>query len=200
MFFLFLPILIAIIFNLKIHDGLRYFLYLIPIFNIFPSIFLSYLIKNLNEFKKKIILIILTPLLVIFITKFIMITPYQYSYLNLFNDLFLSKDSFENDYWGSSSKELINKFSKKIDHKKFVKIATCGINPINVKYYLRKNNIKNFNIVNLNDEFDYAILINRAISDRKNIKNQTCYSKFSNNKEFISINKSFIDLSKIVEY
>ena len=132
--------------------------------------------------------------------KFLMITPYQYSYLNLFNDFFLKKDSFENDYWGSSSKELINKFSKKVDNNKTLRIATCGINHINVKYYLKKNNINNFNFVDLNDKFDYAILINRAISDDKIIQKQTCYSKFFEKKVFISVKKSFIDLSKIVEY
>ncbi len=198
--FLILPIFISIIFKLKIHDGLRYFLYLIPIFNVFPSIFIFYLYKNINKLNKIFISIFFIPLILIFMIKFLMITPYQYSYLNLFNDFFLKKDSFENDYWGSSSKELINKFSKKIDNNKTLRIATCGINHINVKYYLKKNNINNFNFVDLNDEFDYAILINRAISDDKIIQKQTCYSKFFEKKVFISVKKSFIDLSKIVEY
>ena len=163
LFFLFFPILIAIFLNLKIHDGLRYFIYLIPLFNIIPSIFLLSLLKAFTNFKKKILSFILIPFFIVFLFKFAFITPYQYSYLNLFNDIFLAKDSFENDYWGSSSKELIQKFSKKVDNKKFLKIATCGVNPINVKYYLKKNGIKNFNLVDFNNDFDYAILINRAI-------------------------------------
>jgi len=200
LFLLILPILIAIFLNLKIHDGLRYFVYLIPLFNIIPSIFLYYLYKEFGSLKNKIISIILLPFLIIFIIKFALITPYHYAYLNLFNDIFLEKNSFENDYWGSSSKELVKKFSKKVNKDKSLNIATCGINHINVKYYLKKNGINNFNFVSIDEKFDYAILINRAISNDKINQKQTCYSKFFDKKVFIAIKKSFIDLSKIVEY
>ena len=200
LFLLIFPILIAIFLNLKIHDGLRYFVYLIPLFNIIPSIFLYYLHKEFNSLKNKIISIFLLPFLIIFIIKFVLITPYHYAYLNLFNDIFLKKDSFENDYWGSSSKELVKKFSKKVYNDKSLNIAICGINHINVKYYLKKNGINNFNFVTLDEKFDYAFLINRAISNDKNNQQQTCYSKFFDKKVFITVKKSFIDLSKIVEY
>ena len=200
LFLLIFPILIAIFLNLKIHDGLRYFVYLIPLFNIIPSIFLYYLYKEFNSLKNKIISIFLLPFFIIFIIKFVLITPYHYAYLNLFNDIFLKKDSFENDYWGSSSKELVKKFSKKVYNDKSLNIAICGINHINVKYYLKKNGINNFNFVTLDEKFDYAFLINRAISNDKNNQQQTCYSKFFDKKVFISVKKSFIDLSKIVEY
>ena len=200
LFLLILPILIAIFLNLKIHDGLRYFVYLIPLFNMIPSIFLYYLYKEFDSLKNKIISIILLPFLIIFMIKFALITPYHYAYLNLFNDIFLEKNSFENDYWGSSSKELIKKFSKIVNKDKSLNIATCGINHINVKYYLKRNDINNFNLVSLNEKFDYAILINRAISNDKTNQKQTCYSKFFDKKVFISVKKSFIDLSKIVEY
>ncbi len=200
LFLLILPILIAIFLNLKIHDGLRYFVYLIPLFNIIPSIFLYYLYKEFSSLKNKIISIFLLPFLIIFIIKFVLITPYHYAYLNLLNDIFLKKDSFENDYWGSSSKELVKKFSKKVNNDKSLNIAICGINHINVKYYLKKNGINNFNFVSLDEKFDYAFLINRAISNDKNNQKQTCYSKFFDKKVFITVKKSFIDLSKIVEY
>ncbi len=200
LFLLIFPILIAIFFNLKIHDGLRYFVYLIPIFNIIPSIFLYYLYKEFNTPKSKVISVILLPFLIIFMIKFALITPYHYTYLNLFNDIFLEKNSFENDYWGSSSKELIKKFSKIVSRDKSLNIATCGINHKNVKYYLKKNGINNFNFVGLDEKFDYAVLINRAIHNDKTIQKQTCYSKFSDKKVYITIKKSFIDLSKIVEY
>ena len=200
LFFLCMPVVIAIFLNLKIHDGLRYFVYLIPLFNIIPSIFLYYLYKEFNSLKNKIISIFLLPFLIVFIVKFVLISPYHYSYLNLFNDIFLKKNFFENDYWGTSSKELIKRFSEKVDNNKSLNIATCGINHINVKYYLKKNGIKNYNFVGLDDKFDYAILINRAIFNNKATQKQTCYSKFLDKKVFISVKKSFIDLSKIVEY
>ena len=196
---LILPVLITIFLKLKIHDGLRYFLYLIPFFNFFPAIYSYYLLKNLEKTYNKVAIVFLMPFFIIFLIKFFIISPYHYSYLNIFNDIFLKKDSFENDYWGSSLKELIKKFSYKIDNKRFVKIAVCGTNPNNVKYYLRKYDIKNFDIVDLNEKFDYAILFNRAIHT-KNDKKLTCYSKFTNKNTFLRINKGFIDLSKIVEY
>ena len=65
---------------------------------------------------------------------------------------------------------------------------------------MKKNNIKNFSIVDLDDKFDYAILVNRAISDNSTDDNQTCYTKFLNKNTYIVVKKSFIDLSKIVEY
>ena len=200
LFLLCMPVAIAIFLNLKIHDGLRYFIYIIPLFNIIPSIFLYYLYKEFGSLKNKILSIILLPFLLVFMVKFVLISPYHYSYLNLFNDIFLEKNFFENDYWGTSSKELIKRFSKKVDKNKSLKIATCGINHINVKYYLKKNGIKNYNFVGLDDKFDYAILINRAIANDKAIQKQTCYSKFLDKKVFIIVRKSFIDLSKIVEY
>ena len=200
LFLLFMPVAIAIFLNLKIHDGLRYFIYIIPLFNIVPSIFLYYLYKEFGSLKNKILSIILLPFLIVFMVKFVLISPYHYSYLNLFNDIYLEKNFFENDYWGTSSKELIKRFSKKIDNNRSLKIATCGINHINVKYYLKKNGIKNYNFVGLDDKFDYAILINRAIFNDKVTQKQTCYSKFLDKKVFISVKKSFIDLSKIVEY
>ncbi len=198
--FLTLPILISILLGLKIHDGIRYFLYLVPIFNFLPAIYLNYLFNNLHRNYNKIYFALLLPLAVIFLIKFITITPYHYSYLNFFNDLFIKKNSFENDYWGTSTKELIKKFSDKINDNSSIKIATCGVNPVNVKYYLRKYGLKNFILTDFNSKFDYAILINRAILNNNLSENFTCYSKFNDKITFLSIDKSGIELSKIVKY
>ena len=195
-----LPILISIVLGLKIHDGIRYFLYLISIFNILPAIYIDYLLKNLHINYNKVFFALLLPLLFIFLIKFITITPYQYSYINFFNDIFLKKNSFENDYWGTSIKELIRKFVDKIDHASSIRIATCGANPVNVKYYLRKYGLKNFILTDLNSKFDYAMLINRAILDDKVKDNFTCYSKFNKKKTFLTINRLGIELSKVVKY
>tara|TARA_B100000989_G_C19288204_1_gene363204 strand:+ start:65 stop:541 length:477 start_codon:yes stop_codon:yes gene_type:complete len=158
-------------------------------------------VNNLKKNYNKIILIFLIPVLLIFLIKFFSITPYHYTYLNIFNDLFLKKNFFENDYWGVSTKELIKKFSDKVDNDNSIKIAACGVNPINIKYYLRENDIKNFVLVDLDSEFDYAILVNRAIyKDKKEKKNYTCFSKFKNNQIFLSIIKNNNVLSKIIKY
>ena len=40
------PLFLAFIFALKIHDGLRYFLFLIPYLSIIPGLTIFYLFKN----------------------------------------------------------------------------------------------------------------------------------------------------------
>ena len=52
--------------------------------------------------------------------RFIFLTPYQYTYVNYsFPSFYKSVDKFEQDYWGTSYKELVNnlknKYSKIID-------------------------------------------------------------------------------------
>ena len=95
---------------------------------------------------------------------------------------------------------MIRKFIDKIDDNVSIRIATCGANPVNVKYYLRKFGLKNFILTDFNSKFDYAILINRAILDDKVKDNFTCYSKFNEKKTFLTINRAGIELSKVVKY
>lgn len=199
---LLIPILIAIFLKLKIHDGIRYFIYLIPLFNIIPSLFLNYLITNKNILVNKLMLFFLSPFLLYFIISFVLITPYQYSYLNLFNKYLMKPNSFENDYWGVSLKELIKNFVKIDDIKHNPKIAFCGINVHVLDYYLKKYGIKNYIKADMNKEFDYAILINRAISahDNNGVKNQTCFQKFGNKENLYILSKNSIVLSKIIKY
>ena len=202
LFLLFFPILIAIILKLKIHDGLRYFIYLIPIFNIIPSIFLIYLIENKKKLINKVVLFFLSPLILYFAISFILITPYQYSYLNLFNKYMMNPNSFENDYWGISIKKLAKDFvnTKKIKYN--TKIASCGLNDDVLEYYLNKYGVKNYIKSDMNEDFDYAVLINRAISsyDNNGIKNQTCFQKFYDKQDLYILSKNSIVLSKIIKY
>ena len=200
---LFIPILISVLFKVKIHDGLRYFLFIIPIFSIIPSIFVFYLFTNKNVMYKKILLFFLAPFLIYFFVSFIKVTPYQYAYLNLFNKFLLKENSFENDYWGSSIKELVKNFVKTNDIKYNPKIATCGLNEDVLEYYLRKYGIKNYIITDKHKVFDYAVLINRAMSEHDNngIKKQTtCFEKFENKENLYILSKNSIVLSKVVKY
>ena len=134
--------------------------------------------------------------------SFVMITPYQYTYLNLFNKHFMNPNSFENDYWGASLKELIKNFAKIDDLKHNPKIAFCGVNVHVLDFYLKKYGINNYIKSDMNKEFDYAILINRAISDHDNnsLKNETCFQKFNNNENLYILSKNSIVLSKIIKY
>ena len=199
---LIIPIFISILLNTKIHDGLRYFLFIIPIFNILPAIFIYYLFFGKKVKFKKFVIIALTPFLVYFFISFIAITPYQYTYLNLFNKFLLKENSFENDYWGSSVKELVKNFVNLESINPSTKIASCGLNDDVLEYYLNKNGIKNYIKTDMNSDFDYAVLINRAIYHQQNqgVKNQTCFQKFKNNENLYILSKNSIVLSKIVKY
>ena len=196
--FLIIPIIISIILKLKIHDGVRYFFYLIPLVNIFPAIFFVFLFSNIKFFYSKLLTIFIAPFFLIFVYKFLIISPFHYSYLNFFNDLTYSKNLFENDYWGVSLKSLIKKFSHKINKQQFIRIASCGVNPINIKIYLKKYGIKNYNLVSLNENFDYAIMVNRAILEPLNNEKFNCFVKFQDKKTFVSVKKGSIELSKII--
>mgnify|MGYP000117600327 CR=1 FL=1 len=46
---------------------------------------------------------------------------------------------FENDYWGASLKELVNKID--FEKNKKMKIATCGVSHYVPKYYLKKGSL-----------------------------------------------------------
>ena len=199
---LFFPIIIVILFNVKIHDGLRYFLFLIPIFNVMPSIFVFYFFSKKKVIYKKFLLFFLSPFLIYFLFSFAIITPYQYTYLNLFNKFLLKDNSFENDYWGSSVKKLIKNFVKTNDIKYNPKIATCGLNDDVVEYYLQKYGIKSYIMTDMHKDFDYAVLINRSISERDNngIKNQTCFQKFRYKENLYILSRNSIVLSKVVKY
>ena len=175
---------------------------IIPIFNILPAIFIYYLFFGKKVKFKKFVIIVLTPFLLYFFICFITITPYQYTYLNLFNKFLLKENSFENDYWGSSVKELVKNFVNLESINPSTKIASCGLNDDVLEYYLNKNGIKNYIKTDMNSDFDYAVLINRAIYHQQNqgVKNQTCFQKFKNNENLYILSKNSIVLSKIVKY
>ena len=74
--------------------------------------------------------------------RFIILTPYQYTYVNYtFPSLGKSVEKFEHDYWGTSYKELVsnlgNRFTKE-EIQEF-KIADCYGGDSTLLYYLNKN-------------------------------------------------------------
>ena len=91
-----------------------------------------------------------------------MITPYQYTYLNIFNAESENRyRKFENDYWGTSIKELV-KYAK-FEDKKVLKISTCGISSNIAKFYLNKKRNVFYKFVDFR-ESDYLIMTNRVTS------------------------------------
>ena len=159
-FMLIFPNLLVFIIPFPLYDGVRLFLWVLPYFSIIPGLMIYYLIENFNYMKSKLTFAFLSAWIIYFLFNFFMITPYQYTYLNIFNGEAKNRyQKFENDYWGTSIKELI-KYAN-FGNNKDLKIATCGINPGIVKKYLEKKGIS-INKFFAPKESDYLVMTNRV--------------------------------------
>ena len=136
--------------------------------------------------------ILLATSFVYFLFNFLIITPYQYTYLNILNG---SKENnikrFENDYWGGSIKELINKID--FNKNKKIIISVCGVSADAPKYYLRKRGFTNFEI-NRIENSDFIIVTNRATINEKKNKLLNCFDKH-NGEEIFNVSRNGVILS-----
>ena len=97
----------------NVYDGLRLFIWTIPYYCIIPGLTVYFIYKNLNLWYSKMIISSIS-ILFIFIFNFFSLTPYQYIYLNLLTGEKKTRYlKFENDYWGGSIKELVEKSTLK---------------------------------------------------------------------------------------
>ena len=135
---------------------------------------------------------------------FFSFTPYQYTYLNKFvGNLSNAHKKFENDYWATSTKELINKIPNETNfilNKTKIKIAFCGV-PHNLgKRELNKLNNLSYEQKNLYaKDVDYIIMTNRAEYGRDNntLANiKTCFEKFRG-EDLVSVKRNGLMLSTI---
>ena len=180
------------------YDGLRLFLYIIPIILIIPSIGLFLILKKINFIKFKILLFFIASMFVFFLFNFINLTPYHYTYLNVFNGKTENhSDLFENDYKGLSLKELIKRSS--FLNEKFNKLAVCGAESGNVKYYLKKFGYSKVRVVRMDEDYDFIIMTNRLHWTDSDIKKtETCFKKYENKGEIFSkVEKNGLLLSVI---
>lgn len=180
------PFLIVFFISFSLYDGLRLILWTLPYFCIIPGLTIYYLIENISFIKAKLILSLLSLFIIYFLFNFFLITPYQYTYLNILNGKVEKRyKKFENDYWSSSIKELINKVN--LNKEGTIVFATCGINQGIAKYYLKKEGYSNFTFGNEKDS-NYIIMTNRVTLDNKNIyksKNLiNCFDKFKGEDAF----------------
>ena len=174
------PFLIVFFLHFSLYDGLRHVLWTLPYFCIIPGLTIYYLIENIKSIKAKLTLSLLSLFVIYFLFNFFIITPYQYTYLNILNGKIENRyKKFENDYWGSSIKELTKKIT--LDKKGIISFATCGINQNVAKYYLKKNSYSNFRLGNSKDS-NYIIMTNRVTLDKGNAYNSenliNCFDKF----------------------
>jgi len=162
------------------------------------------LIYNFNSLKPKLILGIITSLSVYYLYIFIILTPYQYTYLNIFiGNYSNAHNKFENDYWTISVKELIKKIPKEtnlIANNKKIKVTFCGAPHSLIKKDLNKVIKLNYEVGDLySNEYEYVIMTNRAIGEKNdnsltNVK--TCFEKFKG-KDIITVKRNGLILSTL---
>ncbi len=175
------PNLILFIVPYPIYDGMRLFLWMVPYFCIIPAISIYFLIKNYKSLLSKLIIFSLIIMFVHFIYIFISITPYQYTYLNLFNGKNEYRyKKFENDYWGISISELIK--NSNLNKKIKISMSTCGINDSLAKNYLKKKGYSKIKFVEPKNA-EFIIMTNRTTvkeTAQNNINNITnCFDKYT---------------------
>ena len=153
--------------------------------------------------KSKLALISLSLFIIYFLFNFLLITPYQYTYLNLFNGKVENRyKKFENDYWASSINELIK--HSDFDKGKTIKFATCGIPSVFPKSYLKKRGYTNF-MFSHPKQADYIIMTNRTSlvsgnltleSTNETVKIINCFDKFKG-KDVFKVKRNGLLLSVI---
>ena len=185
------PNLILFFVPYPIYDGIRLFLWTIPYYCLIPAITIFYLVNNKKNLHVKFFLGILLFSFSYFFINFIMISPYQYTYLNIFNGKMENRyQKFENDYWGGSLKELINKTN--FSNSELIKIATCGVSPKISKYYFKNKGNYNIDFVSA-DKADYIIMTNRVTEGDQLIN---CLDKF-NGTNISNVKRNKLTLSVI---
>ena len=180
------PNLVLIFIPYPIYDGMRLFLWSLPYFCIIPALTIYYLIENFNFIKSKLTLSFLIIFIIYFIFNFLSITPYHYTYLNIFNGKIENRyQKFENDYWGSTIKELVKK--TKFNKNETIAIATCGVSNRISKNYFKKKGYYNLKFVS-HKNADYIIMTNRAILKDEKIKDDykltNCFDRFKGDDVF----------------
>ena len=188
------PFLLLFFTPFSIYDGLRHVLWMLPYFCIIPALTIYYLVENINFLISKLTLSLLSLLIIYFLFNFFILTPYQYTYLNIFNGKTENRhQKFENDYWGSSIKELIKKVD--LDKKEKITLATCGIAENVAKYYLKRNGYSNFKFGNSKNS-SYIIMTNRVTLDKENIwKSEnliSCFDKYKGVNTFSVVRNGMI--------
>ena len=209
LFIIAFPNLLLLFSPYPIYDGLRFFLYLIPYICIIPGLAIYYLINNYKIHISKILLTAIFSLFSYYLIIFFSLTPYHYTYLNILNgDFSKTHKKFENDYWTTSLKELVNKIPNNNDllNNKELKLAFCGVSDDNVKFYLKK--IKNFQFKQVNwytDDYDYIIMTNRLTFRDINQENvgeynltnvKTCFERFKG-IDIITVSRNGLILSTL---
>lgn len=197
-FYLFFSYLLITFSGYSIYDNMRTYLYLIPYFLIFPSISFWFVIKDFKKRFNYISSLLITILFFVHLHKFFLLTPYQYTYVNYLNGNFKNNISkFENDYLGTSIKELIK--NANFLNENGTKITLCGNEKENLKIYLKKNNFYKTRIVRADEDPQYVVMTNRIFWGINDINKMTnCYDQnIFQGKDIKSVERIGLKLSVI---
>ncbi len=165
---IFFPIIVHLIFQVKIYNGIRLFLFIIPFLSLLIAISVYYILKN---FKKSIyiksLLSITVVFFLLFLQRFIFLTPYHYDYSNFVNIKFANTEKlYIHDYWTTSYKELM-KLIKQDESLQNVNADYCGGDRFGLRYLAKKHSGGKVKIVS-NKNADYVIMINTVSNDINN--------------------------------
>ena len=157
-----------LIFQVKIYNGIRLFLFIIPFLSLLTAISFYYILKN---FKKSIYIKSLSSITAIFfllfLQRFIFLTPYHYDYSNFVNLKFSNTEKlYIHDYWTTSYKELM-KLIKADKSIKTIKSDFCGGDIHAVRYMSNKYSDGKVTFVPY-EQADYIIMINTVSNDVNN--------------------------------
>ena len=174
------PFILLYLTPFSIYDGFRHVLWMLPYACIIPALTIYYIIENIKLLSAKFFAALQSILFIYFLFNFLMLTPYHYTYLNILNGKPENyNQKFENDYWGSSIKELIYKTN--LDKNSKIVFSSCGIADFYAKFYLKRAGFSNFSFENLENS-EFIIMTNRTTFIKENInssKNVTnCFKKF----------------------
>lgn len=129
-------ILMYIVLNPTVYDGMRHFLYLVPHIILFAAYGAYELMKNVR-FKKLVTGLLIAQILLVGY-NYITLHPYEYIYFNeLIGGLPGAQNQFERDYWGASDKEAMMWLNTHLKSKgiKQARIATCSRSS-SIGYYM----------------------------------------------------------------
>ena len=204
LFIIFLPTLIYLVAPYRIYDGIRLFLNIVPYLCIIPALAIYYLFKNIDSKKNKFLSGIIVIFFVYYLYLFVSLTPYQYTYLNLFSGNYSnSYKKFENDYWAISTKELIKKISLEKNPNlkgQRINLAFCGVAHDFSTRELDK--IKNFKYeqVGIDEKnIDYVLMTNRVVSQKDNdsiLNAKSCFDKIKG-KDIVTVYRNGLLLSTL---
>ena len=172
---IFFPIVVHLIVQVKIYNGIRLFLFIIPFLSLLIAIPVYYILKN---FKKSIyiksLLSITTIFFLLFLQRFIFLTPYHYDYSNFVNLKFSNTEKlYIHDYWTTSYKELM-KLIKKDSSIQNIKADYCGGDRFGLRYLIKKHSGNKVKLVPY-EEADYIIMIDTVSNDITN--KSSCFTQ-----------------------